>query len=99
VLSGYLPFHILGVRHRKLAVFLGGFLSVIVAALLALSELLASGVAMPARVSRNSLGLFLISATLEGVITLAVFQSLETINPRFIRQPSAQRNRALGASG
>src|SRR4051794_36202014 len=37
VLSGYLPFHILGVRHRKLAVFLGGFLSVIVAALLALS--------------------------------------------------------------
>jgi cobalt/nickel transport system permease protein len=97
VLAGYLPFHILGEKHRKLAVFLGGFLSVLVAALLALSELLASGVAMPRVVLVASLALFLVSAALEGVITLAVFQSLETINPRFIRQPSAERSRALGA--
>src|SRR5258705_370628 len=35
VLSGYLPFHILGAKHRRLAVFLGGFLSMMVAAILA----------------------------------------------------------------
>jgi cobalt/nickel transport system permease protein len=97
VLSGYLPFHILGTKHRRLAVFLGGFLSMLVAAVLALSELLASGVAMPAVVLRLSFAWFLVAAVLEGIITVAVFQSLETINPRFIRQPSAGRSRALGA--
>ncbi len=97
VLAGYLPFHILGATHRKLAVFLGGFLSMMIAALLALSELLASGVAMPRVVLGVSFGLFLVSAVLEGAITLAVFQSLETINPRFIRHPSAGQSRALGA--
>jgi cobalt/nickel transport system permease protein len=97
VLCGYLPFHILAGKHRKTAVFLGGFLSLLVAALLALSELLLSGVAMPVMVLGLSLGLFLISAVLEGVITLAIFQSLEAINPRFIRQPSAERSKALGA--
>ena len=97
VLAGYLPFHILGATHRKLAVFLGGFLSMMIAATLALSELLASGVAMPGVVLGVSFALFLVSAVLEGVITLAVFQALETMNPRFIRQPSAGQSRALGA--
>jgi cobalt/nickel transport system permease protein len=98
VLAGYLPFHIWGSGpRRKFAVFLGGFLSVLVSAALALSELLASGVPMPGVVLALSLGLFVVSALLEGVITLAVFQSLEVINPRFIRQPSAERGRVLGA--
>ena len=68
-----------------------------IAATLALSELLASGVAMPGVVLGVSFALFLVSAVLEGVITLAVFQALETMNPRFIRQPSAGQSRALGA--
>ncbi len=98
VLAGYLPFHIWGEGpKRKFAVFLGGFLSVLTSAVLALSELLASGVAMPRMVLGVSLGLFVVSAVLEGVITLAVFQSLEAINPRFIRQPLARRSRALAA--
>jgi len=97
VLAGYLPFQILGATHRKLAVFLGGFLSMMTAATLALSELLASGVSMPRVVLGLSFGLFLVSAILEGVITLAVFQALEAMNPRFIRQPSAEQNRAIGA--
>jgi cobalt/nickel transport system permease protein len=100
VLTGYLPFHIWGAGPRcKFAVFLGGFLSVLVSAVLALSELLASGVTMPGVVLGVSLALFVVSAVLEGVITLAVFQSLETLNPRFIRQPSAERSRALSALG
>ncbi|MEO8129114.1 MAG: energy-coupling factor ABC transporter permease [Bryobacteraceae bacterium] len=97
VLAGYLPFHILGATHRKLAVFLGGFLSMMTAATLALSELLASGVAMPRVVLGLSFSLFLVSAVLEGAITLAVFQALEGLNPRFILQPSAKQSRALGA--
>src|SRR5579864_7649515 len=46
VLAGYLPFWMWGARHRKPAIFVGAFLSVMVSASLALSELLISGVAM-----------------------------------------------------
>ena len=52
---------------------------------------------MPPVVLGISFGLFLVSAVLEGIITLAVFQALETINPRFIQQASAKQSRALGA--
>src|SRR2546429_4565738 len=47
VIAGYLPFHLWGAgRNRKAAIFLGGMFSVLVAALLAVSELLISGIAM-----------------------------------------------------
>lgn len=95
VLAGYLPFHLWGAgRWRRQAIFLGGAVSVMVSALAALSELLLSGVAMPAAVLRISLGLFLVSALLEGAITLAVIGALESINADLVRRPAWNRGRA-----
>jgi len=100
VLAGYLPFHLWGSgRWRKHAMFLGGVLSVVVSAVLALTELLLSGVAMPAAVVRISLGLFLVSALLEGAITLAAMQALESIKADFVRKPEWNGGRALGWVG
>src|SRR5947208_6830144 len=63
VLAGYLPYHLWGrSRGRRAAIFAGGALSVLASAVLALSELLVSGVRVPASVLGISLGLFLISA-------------------------------------
>lgn len=97
VIAGYLPFHLWGGgRWRKSAIFTGGVLSVLVTALLAVSQLLLSGIAMPGAVLGVSFGLFSASALLEGAITLTVFQAVETLNPKFIKQPKADRGIALG---
>lgn len=97
VLAGYLPFYLWGGgQWRKLSIFAGGTLSVLVSALLALAELLISGVKMPPSVLGVSLGLFLVSALLEGAITLAVIQALEAIQPGFVRKPAAGRSFVLG---
>src|SRR2546427_485736 len=97
VIAGYLPFHLWGSgRWRKPAIFLGGMFSVLVAALLAVSELLLSGIAISGTVLGVSFGLFAVSALLEGAITLAVFQALEMLNPNFVKQPKADRGFALG---
>ena len=96
-LAGYLPFHFWGAgKWRKASVFLGGVLSVLISAVLALAQLLISGVSMPASVLGISLGLFVVSAVLEGAITLAVVQALETINPGFVRKPKARNSFVLG---
>jgi cobalt/nickel transport system permease protein len=98
VFAGYLPFHLWGNgAHRRIAIFAGGVLSVLVSAVLALSELLISGVRMPGAVLGVSLALFLVSALLEGAITLAVVQSLETIRPKFIHVPAGERRFAMRA--
>src|SRR5439155_8592814 len=63
VLAGYLPYHLWGrTRARRAAIFGGAALSVFTSALLALSELLISGVRMPGSVLGVSLGLFAVSA-------------------------------------
>ncbi|HYW44524.1 MAG TPA: energy-coupling factor ABC transporter permease [Bryobacteraceae bacterium] len=98
VLAGYLPFHLWGAgKWRRMAIFAGGVVSVLVSAICALAELLVSGVRMPAAVLGISLVLFVVSALLEGAITLAVVTALETIQPGFIRKPAAARSLALGA--
>jgi cobalt/nickel transport system permease protein len=100
VLAGYLPYHLWGRgRGRRAAIFAGGVLSVGVSALLALAELLISGVRMPASILGVSLGLFLVSALIEGAITMAVIGALEAIQPNFVRQPSAGGRYALVAAG
>lgn len=100
VLAGYLPFYLWGGgRARRLAIFAGGTFSVLVSAVLALSELLASKVPMPRSAFVVSLVIFAISAALEGAITLAVVQALEAIQPNFISRPEAGRRRALAAAG
>jgi cobalt/nickel transport system permease protein len=99
VLAGYLPYHLWGrTRARRWAIFAGGALSVLTSAVVALSELLASGVRMPGSVLGVSLGLFVVSALAEGGITLAVIGALEAIQPDFVRQPKAERSFALGAA-
>jgi cobalt/nickel transport system permease protein len=100
VLAGYLPYHLWGRgRGRRAAIFAGGALSVSVSALLALAELLISGVRMPASVLGVSLALFAVSALIEGAITMTVMGALEAIQPNFVRQPAAGRGYALVAAG
>ncbi len=91
VLAGYLPYALL--RGRGRGVFLGGMFSVLTSAGLALGELLRSGVPMPRGVLALSIGLFAISAVIEGAITLAVVRALERIQPGFLRQPEGLRAR------
>ncbi|MEK7407252.1 MAG: energy-coupling factor ABC transporter permease [Acidobacteriota bacterium] len=98
VLAGYLPYHYWSAgRLRKPAIVLGGLLSVAAGAGLAVAELLLSGVRMPAAVLGVSAALFLLTGVLEGLITLAVVQGVEALNPGMIRQPSRTRAAVLGA--
>lgn len=98
VLAGYLPYHYLGSGHwRKPALFLGGFLAVMIGALLAMAELLLSGVRIPGGLLTASTALFAVNAALEGAITVAVVQALEAINPGWIQAPPASRRPVLGS--
>ena len=69
----------------------------LVSALIALAELLLSKVPMPAAALSVSVAVFVVSAALEGAITLAVVQALEAIQPNFVRKPSSKRSFALGS--
>jgi hypothetical protein len=54
---------------------------------------------VPAAALGLSFAVFLISAVLEGAITLAVIQALEGIQPGFVRRPSPARSWAPMALG
>lgn len=94
VLAGYLPYHFWGAgpsrTWRRAAVFLGGVLSVLTGAGLALLQLMLSGNAMPAGVVTLALGLFLLTSAIEGAITLAVFEAIERLNPRWVQTPAGE---------
>jgi len=93
VFAGYLPYYLWGRgRTRRAAIFAAGALSVAVSALLAVGELMISGVRMPTSVLGVSLGLFAVSAVIEGAITMAVLSALEAIQPNFAR-PAAEPGR------
>ena len=96
VLAGYLPYYFWGTgRWRKPALFLAGTSSVLMSAILALAELLLSGVKLPTPALGLSLALFAVSAIIEGAITVAAIAALENIQPGFIRQPAAARHSVL----
>ena len=99
VLAGYLPFRLLGGSRHGLAVFTGGFLSVLVSGSLALSELLISGVSMPRALVFTSFGLFAVNALIEGAITISVVQALDKLNPGFVQKPAAAPGRILVVLG
>jgi cobalt/nickel transport system permease protein len=82
-----------GLSHK--AIFAGAFLSVLVSASLALSELLISGIAMPKPVLLLSMGLFVISALIEGAITVSVVGAIEKLNPGFVQKAQASNGRVL----
>jgi len=83
VIAGYLPYRLLG--QGKGAIFAGGALSLMTSACFALAELLISGVRMPAHLLWISLGLFAVSAVMEGAITVAAVRAIERLNPAWIR--------------
>ncbi|MBM3746720.1 MAG: cobalt transporter [Acidobacteria bacterium] len=100
VLAGYLPYHWWGEgRFRRAAIFLGGFASVLVGAVLAIAELRLSGVPIPAAVLWVSLALFTVTAALEGAITVAVVGGLERLGIGLARQPVEARPRGLAVVG
>ena len=95
VLAGYVPFRLWGGgRWRRPAIFVGAALSVLTSACCALAELFLSGIRMPPAMLAVSLVLFLVSALLEGAITLAVIEALQVLAPNAVRRP-----RMIGALG
>ncbi len=96
VLIGYLPYRFLAARWRSAAIFLGGLLSVMTSGSLALADLLVSGVPMSRRILLVSLGLFFISALIEGAITLAALRAIERMNPGWVRRSSPAGSRIVG---
>jgi cobalt/nickel transport system permease protein len=88
VAAGYLPIRWFGAE-RAFPVFLGGFLSVLVSAGLALAELWTSGVVMPQSLLLVSVALFVAAAVAEGVITVLAIRAIAGINPDWVRKPEA----------
>ena len=98
VLVGYLPYYLWGGgSRRRLAMFLGGALSALAAAALALAELLVSGVPITKSMMGVSAAVFFVAAVLEGAITLTVIEAMERIQPNFVRKPRQGRPGALAA--
>ncbi len=100
VLAGWLPYRWWGGgRWRRAAIFVGGFFSVLAAAVLAVAELRLSGVPIPGAIWWISLGLFAVTAALEGAITVAVVGGLEALGVRRVRERVAPRPRRLVVVG
>lgn len=99
VLAGYWPYKALGAANRSAAIFAAGFLSLLTSACLALSELLLSGVRMPGAVLAGSIGLFAVSAVVEGIITVAAVAAIDRLNPKLIAAQAAPPRRAAGWIG
>jgi cobalt/nickel transport system permease protein len=92
VVAGYLPYHFWGgTTWRRAAIFVGGVLSVLTGGCLALGQILLSGAPMPPSVVSLSLALFMVTAAIEGAITLAVFEAIERLNPRWVAAPVGQQ--------
>jgi cobalt/nickel transport system permease protein len=97
VLAGYLPYHLLAAKARRLGIFAGAVLSVYCGAMLALAQLRVSGVPMPQPVVTLAVTVFAVTAVIEGAITVAVISAIERLSPRMAaRRPSANR-RVLAA--
>jgi cobalt/nickel transport system permease protein len=82
VLAGYLPARLLApTRWSSFGIFMGGTLSVLVSGVLALSELLLSGIRMSTAMIELSLVVFAVNALIEGAITLSVLRAIERLKP------------------
>lgn len=82
VFAGYLPIRALfETKWKNYGVFLGGVFSVLMSGLLALAELLLSGIRMSPALIEVSLGLFIVNALIEGAITVSILAAIERVNP------------------
>ncbi len=97
VAAAYLSYRLWGQSSRSRAIFAAGALSVMTSACLALGQLLISGVPMPGGVLWASLGLFLVSAIMEGAITVAAVRAIERLNPSWVAGPRPSSSRTLAA--
>ena len=95
VAAGYLPYRLWVQQSRSAAIFAAGALSVMTSACLALGQLLISGVPMAGGVLWASLALFLVSAIMEGAITVAAVQAIERLNPAWVAGPQPTSSRTL----
>lgn len=96
VAAAYLSYRLWGQHSRSKAIFAAGALSVMTSACLALGQLLISGVPMTGGVLWASLGLFLVSAIIEGAITIAAVRAIERLNPAWVGdlRPASSRTAA-----
>lgn len=96
VAAAYLSYRLWGQHSRPKAIFAAGALSVMTSACLALGQLLISGVPMTGGVLWASLGLFLVSAIMEGAITIAAVRAIERLNPAWMGdlRPASSRTAA-----
>jgi cobalt/nickel transport system permease protein len=99
VVAAYLSYRVWGPSSRSGAIFAAGALSVMTSACLALGQLLISGVPMAGGVLWASLGLFVISALMEGAITVAAVRAIERLNPAWVAGPQPASSRATAAVG
>lgn len=98
VLAAYVPYYFWGnTRYRRAAIFAGAFLSVLASGGLALSQILLSGIPVAMPLVQLSVGLFVVSALIEGFITVAILQAVEKINPEWVQRPGQPGNRVLSA--
>ncbi len=83
---GYWPVKLIGgaAARQRAAVFLGGWLSVFGAALLATVELSLSHVAPNRPLFASMLGIHAVTGFIEGVITVAVLEAVARLSPRFV---------------
>lgn len=82
VFMGYLPARLLSrTTWNKFGIFLGGTCSVLVSGILALSELLVSGIRMSTAMIEISLLVFAVNALIEGAITLSALRAIERLKP------------------
>jgi cobalt/nickel transport system permease protein len=83
---GYVPCRLLGsrARLRRAGIFLGGWLSVFGAALLATVELSLSRVAPDRPLFASMLGIHAITGLVEGAITLAALEAIARLSPKFV---------------
>ena len=84
-----------GPGRRRLAAFAAGSLSALAAACLALAELAASGIRIPGAALGLALGIFALTALLEGAITAAVAAALESVQPGLLGRTHGSPRRAL----
>lgn len=85
VIAAYLPVYLFARVHRTLTMFIGAALSVFAAGSLTVLQILLSGIAIPQPLVSAAIAFFLISAVVEGVITVLVLRSIEALNPNWVR--------------
>lgn len=84
-----------GLKRRRVAAFAAGTLSALVAACLALAELAVSGIRIPPAALGVALGVFAVTALLEGAITAAVAAALDSVEPGLLARGNGSPRRAL----